>query len=889
MASSKAVFLAMSIGCSLWLPGAFAQDIIWQTMMDSADKSIAAHNYKQAETQLSAALKSLDSAQYKDDRLVRQTIRKLGQVYELQGQCNQAEAILLKLVASDEKRNAPELAEDLRTLGIVHHKLGKCDDAERELKRAAAVYEKSKGGISGVDATSGVLIDLAVMYQDQGKFPLAEETLKKSIALAQQGGSKKTTAQAMEKLAKLYTTQNRMAEAEPILKMSLKLMSESISPSSPTAPEAGGDVAQHLIGLGKLYQEQGNLTEAEKHFKQAVSQIERDKSATDPSVATALLALADFYRAQLKASQAIPMYERAISVREKNFGVKSTEVAEANRKLAEMYMDTDKYERAEELYKQVLHTDESAFGAQSREVAKDLSNLALLYVNQGRYRDAESLYKRSLAIVQQAVGPDHPDTATCLNNLAFLYKNEGKLAESESLIRKGLLIREQVLGKEHPAVARNLANLAEVYMVQRRWTDAEPLLRQAIQIEKATLESSHPDIAVNMRDLAAVLEAQKKWQGAETLYRDLLEFDQQQKLPDSMVASDMDGLVRALLAQGKKEEATPLASRAVFIKEKLPGAVIGGANQSSSSTSSQTGSSVVASKPIKDKWALVVGISNFQDPSMNLKFASKDATDFRNYLVEEAHFQPDHVKLLTDKDATRQNIVSSLGDAWLKRVANSDDLVVIYLSTHGSSAKQEAGQANFIVPYDGNLENIVFNGIPMQWLTAGIKDMIHSDRIVLLLDVCHGGAVADGAKGIRRGEAEFDPSKLGAGDGQIVVASSQADQISWESKKYPNSVFTRRLLEGLRSGGDLTKIRDAYAYMKEKVEEEVLRDRAYLQTPVLVTKWWQGEDIAIGTPPTSPRPGLEAGAVNAALPVAKPKTGIPSSKSTPVKSSMRAK
>jgi hypothetical protein len=44
--------------------------------------------------------------------------------------------------------------------------------------------------------------------------------------------------------------------------------------------------------------------------------------------------------------------------------------------------------------------------------------------------------------------------------------------------------------------------------------------------------------------------------------------------------------------------------------------------------------------------------------------------------------------------------------------------------------------------------------------------------------------------------------------------------------------------------------------MKSKVEEEVLRDRAEVQTPIIFRNW-QGDDAILGVPPTSPRKGLE--------------------------------
>ncbi len=245
------------------------------------------------------------------------------------------------------------------------------------------------------------------------------------------------------------------------------------------------------------------------------------------------------------------------------------------------------------------------------------------------------------------------------------------------------------------------------------------------------------------------------------------------------------------------------------------------------------------SKPVKNKWALVVGISNFSNPEINLKFAAKDAVDFSNFLLHDAHFPPDHVKVLTDKDATRDNIIKQLGDDWLGRRAAPDDLVVIYVSSHGSVSRSEAGGVNFLVAYDTKPDGLLSTGIPMQWLSQMIKEQVHSNRVVLILDVCHSGSSSGGEKGLVR-ENTFDVSKVGVGEGQAIVCSSAPEQVSWESKNYPNSVFTRRLIEGLKQDNSKVDLNKAFAYLKEQVESEVLRDRGKLQTPLLFSKAWQG-------------------------------------------------
>lgn len=142
------------------------------------------------------------------------------------------------------------------------------------------------------------------------------------------------------------------------------------------------------------------------------------------------------------------------------------------------------------------------------------------------------------------------------------------------------------------------------------------------------------------------------------------------------VAAAMDDVAELLLLCGKKDEAATMHERSQAIKAELPGALPVVTSKTASSTKT------VNDRPIKKKWALVIGISNFKDPSLNLRYATKDARDFANYLAEAANFPRQQIKLLIDEDATRQNIVSSLGEDFLAGVGK-DDLVIVYISSHG--------------------------------------------------------------------------------------------------------------------------------------------------------------------------------------------------------------
>ncbi len=437
-----------------------------------------------------------------------------------------------------------------------------------------------------------------------------------------------------------------------------------------------------------------------------------------------------------------------------------------------------------------------------------------------------------------------------LDKEGLLLDRPGDYEVSEALQEGSLAMKEKAFGKDNPQVAMTLTNLANLNQGLGKHEKAEPLIQQALAIREKANGPESQEAADSMNALASSYKSQGKYKEAEALYQKLLVRDKKVTGDRSaQVASDLDNLSKLQNLLGKKPDAEVLDKQALEVKQKLPGAQNLATLKSFDNAPKTSGTE----RPVKDKWALVIGISNFKDPSINLKYAAKDATDFRNYLTSEKHFQPDHVRLLTNSKATRDNIVGQLGDKWLGRLANKDDLVVVYVSSHGSQAKEEVG-VNFLVAYDTNKHSLLGTGIPMQWLSKIIKEQVHSDRVVLILDVCHAGAAVSADKSLTR--VGFDISKLSVGSGQAVMCSSLADQLSWESKTHPNSVFTRRLIEGLRLKGDKTKLNEAYDFVRDNVESEVLRDRGELQTPVLNMSMWQGEAPVLSVKAASPRPGI---------------------------------
>jgi Skp family chaperone for outer membrane proteins len=254
--------------------------------------------------------------------------------------------------------------------------------------------------------------------------------------------------------------------------------------------------------------------------------------------------------------------------------------------------------------------------------------------------------------------------------------------------------------------------------------------------------------------------------------------------------------------------------------------------------------------PIGDKWAVVIGISEFADPATpKLKYAAKDAKDFYDYLVDpkRGRFAKDHVRLLTNSDATKVNILDALGDQFLPYAALPDDLVVIYLSTHGSPAGSDIRGVNYIVAHDTQINRLFATGINLPDLLKTIKERVHTKRILLCLDTCYSGAGAsDSGKGLMR--TNVNGPEIAQGIGSLVIASSSPDQRSWESDALQNSYFTKYLIRALSKTDGMVNVKQAFDAMRDQVQADVLHDKGQLQTPTLSGQF-QGPNLIIGVPP----------------------------------------
>lgn len=834
---NKSTMVLVSLVILLCTQIGSAQETLWQTYFDAGKSAYERRAYDNAEKMFSNALAHAEDTHREDDHLVM-SLGWLASTYDAEGKYKESE-LLYKRALSLQERLSPagDANVILLTLNLIslYERQKQFAQAEPLRKRLITGYERTKG-VHSNDVANAVY-SLAENYCRQRRYPDAEPLFKRALKIQEKlyGPGHALVARDLCGLGLNYWGQNKLSEAELLFKQSLAIYEKTSGPESTNA----GTV---LVHLASVISEAGRYLEAEPLFRRVITFSEKYPEQAD-NLREGLIYFANLLEMLGKNSESEPIRKRLLALDEKKYGPESVPVAQDLYCQGRCYLSLGRYEEAQSAISRSLALKEKLLPTDDQSIGKSLEGLAGVNYRQGKYAEAEPLLKRALQIYEKALGPEHADIANTLNNLGYFYQTQMRYEEAEAFYKRALAMREKTLSSEHPMAAMTLNCLATLYVSEHKYQEAEPLFLRALRLREKAYGNEHAEVAETLAELGKLYLSEGKYAEAEPYMRTAMCIDEKRwGAKSARVAADLEKLGKIHLGLGHKEQGESYIRQALAIKTKLPG----GQRLASSPTNLGRSSLPSMNRPVRQKWALVIGVTNFKDPSLNLRYAAKDARDFCNYLIKEAHFAPNHVKLLVDQEASRENVADYLGDKWLRRLARRDDLVVIYVSSHGSSGNPKAGGVNMLLTYDANLDNLVFKGIPMQWLTAGIKDLIPSDRVVLIMDVCHSGAVVAGEKGIGR-QHGFDLNKVVPGTGQIVLTSSTGDQVSWEARHEENSVFTKHLIQALRSKGDGTRLGEAYDLLKDQVEDEVLRDRGRNQTPMLQMTW-EGNDLQLSVP-----------------------------------------
>jgi hypothetical protein len=237
----------------------------------------------------------------------------------------------------------------------------------------------------------------------------------------------------------------------------------------------------------------------------------------------------------------------------------------------------------------------------------------------------------------------------------------------------------------------------------------------------------------------------------------------------------------------------------------------------------------------------MVATASYTDPTLaKLRAPGGDASDLAAVL-EDAAIGGFEVEMVLDAPAKSLQ----------RRIAQfcaqvgPGDLALVYLSCHG--VLDDRGRLYYATA-DTDRALLSATAVSATWLNEQLEDC-RCRRQILVLDCCHSGAFAKGAKG----ESDLALRGRFEGRGRVVLTGSRGTEYSFEHDRVvddsASSVFTSALVEGLRSGdadrdGDgMVTVNELYDYAYEAV-----RTRESRQTPMLWTYGAEGNLLVAHSP-----------------------------------------
>lgn len=273
------------------------------------------------------------------------------------------------------------------------------------------------------------------------------------------------------------------------------------------------------------------------------------------------------------------------------------------------------------------------------------------------------------------------------------------------------------------------------------------------------------------------------------------------------------------------------------------------ANSDAESASRHSAASTAARSDVRtsygDKWAVVIGLDSYSDPSLNTVLPLDDSAKRVSEALATKGFAKDHVRVLLNRDATKQAILSSLSSEWLGKLSRKSDLVVVFVATQCFPAND--GKV-YLIPYDTRLLNFFTSTITVDDIIQTIKDKVEAKDVVVVFQTSFSGTpeMMAGCKTMF-GRYNISVHQSNLPDNFTVMCSSKPGQPTW------GTYFSDNFAEDL----SLNNKHDSLGELFNKVRNDTVYDTAKdcagckVQSPVLISKR-NVHAIALGAHPENP-------------------------------------
>lgn len=196
-----------------------------------------------------------------------------------------------------------------------------------------------------------------------------------------------------------------------------------------------------------------------------------------------------------------------------------------------------------------------------------------------------------------------------------------------------------------------------------------------------------------------------------------------------------------------------------------------------------------------DRWAVIIGISDYQGSDNDLPIPAKEAQDLYDLLQrKDDRWDSNNMQLLLDGDATRQNILDAL--SWLKTNADDGDIVLFSYNGHGSfvddtDGDELDGRDETIVPWE--LSDITDDELQYNFDEISNKNI---DGMFLIFDCCLSGGLFSWRRELIN-EPKFDEEMINIINNEISEANDFTTQFTSDMKLNNRVIAASSIPRGL--------------------------------------------------------------------------------------------
>ncbi len=281
-------------------------------------------------------------------------IANLGLLYHTMGRYAMAEEftqMALEMRRDNLGSNSSATAASLNNMAVLNKDKGFYADAQRLFDQSIAIFSSNDPYGSSYAI---VLNNKAILLQIMGQLGDAEKLLNQSLELAEDNTSLREKSnnyqRIMVNLALLYQEQGKYDKAEEIYLRAIKIKESQLKTKHP-------DYAHLLNNLASLYMIMGKYDQVEQNLLTALDIYEDKLGKVHPSYASTLSNLGNFYRYQGNTNLAKQKLQDALELRLEIFGEDHPSINQTKEDLALTYWIEGSIQLAADSYHEVLNKE----------------------------------------------------------------------------------------------------------------------------------------------------------------------------------------------------------------------------------------------------------------------------------------------------------------------------------------------------------------------------------------------------------------------------------------------------------------------------------------------------------------------------------------------------